>query len=73
MSQRTDLSPLGWLVISLLYCAQACVFITFLAEHTGSKWYWIGTVFYILLFLYAVRVVFNLNGRARKDEDVRKV
>ena len=74
MSKRADLSPLGWFVVFLLYCAQAYIFMMFLVEHTGNTlWYWIGTVVYTMLFVIAVCVASDLNGRARKDEDVSKV
>ena len=46
----------------------------FLVEHTGTTlWYWIGTVVYTMLFVKAVYVASDLNGHARKDEDVSKV
>ena len=74
MSKRADLSPLGWFVVFLLYCAQAYIFMMFLVEHTGNTlWYWIGIVVYTMLFVTAVCVASDLNGRARKDEDVSKV
>ena len=73
MSKRRNLSPFGWLLAFVMYCVQAWVLMKFLVEHTGNKWYWCGLAFYILLAIGVIVVACDLNGCARKAEDVSKV
>jgi hypothetical protein len=56
-----------------MYAVQALILMKFLVEHTGNRWYWIGLAFYVILVFVAIAVAGDLNGCARKDEDVSKV
>ena len=73
MSKGRNLTPIGWLVALLMYCVQAWVLMKFLVEHTGNKWYWSGVAFHLLFVLVVIAVASELNGCARKDEEVLKV
>ena len=73
MSKGRKGTPIGWLVVFLIYCVQAWVLMKFLVEHTGNKWYWSGVAFHLFFILVVIAVASDLNGCARKDEEVSKV
>ena len=73
MSERRNLTPIGWLVALVMYCVQAWVLMKFLVEHTGNKLYWFGSVLHLAFVFRVIVVACDLNGCARKDEKVSKV